>query len=66
MHNVPWVKAWNEKYSKRGLVVIGIHTPETAAERSKNPVVTNRTSENISLHVNAKVSCLHLSSFIAS
>jgi peroxiredoxin len=29
---LPWVKAWHQKYSKRGLVVVGIHTPETEAE----------------------------------
>jgi alkyl hydroperoxide reductase subunit AhpC len=30
---VPWVKAWHEKYSRRGLVIIGVHTPETSGER---------------------------------
>ena len=25
---MPWVKAWNEKYGKRGLVIVGIHTPK--------------------------------------
>jgi hypothetical protein len=39
---VPWVKAWHEKYSKRGLVVVGVHTPETAAERKL---------ENVKRHV---------------
>jgi hypothetical protein len=39
---VPWVKAWHEKYSKRGLVVVGIHTPETAAEHKL---------ENVKQHV---------------
>jgi len=29
----PHVKEWNRKYADRGLVVIGVHTPETAYER---------------------------------
>lgn len=28
LHTLPYVKAWAEKYSKQGLVVVGIHTPE--------------------------------------
>lgn len=29
----PHVKEWHRKYSGRGLVVIGVHSPETLAER---------------------------------
>jgi thiol-disulfide isomerase/thioredoxin len=29
----PHVKEWHKKYSARGLVVIGVHSPETPAER---------------------------------
>jgi thiol-disulfide isomerase/thioredoxin len=29
----PYVKQWHKKFVDRGLVVIGIHTPETAYER---------------------------------
>ena len=29
----PHVKEWHRKYSDRGLVVIGVHSPETLAER---------------------------------
>jgi thiol-disulfide isomerase/thioredoxin len=29
----PHVKEWHKKYSERGLVVIGVHSPETPAER---------------------------------
>lgn len=28
LHTLPYVKAWAEKYSKQGLVVVGVHTPE--------------------------------------
>jgi len=30
---IPYVKAWDEKYRKDGLVVIGVHAPEFAFER---------------------------------
>jgi thiol-disulfide isomerase/thioredoxin len=31
---IPYVRAWAEKYKDRGLVVIGVHTPEFAFERN--------------------------------
>lgn len=31
--NFPWYKAWHEDYADRGLVVLGVHTPETSRER---------------------------------
>jgi peroxiredoxin len=30
---LPWVRAWHEQFGPKGLVVIGVHTPETAEER---------------------------------
>jgi thiol-disulfide isomerase/thioredoxin len=30
----PQVKAWHSKYAEQGLVVIGVHTPESSYERS--------------------------------
>ncbi|QJP95072.1 cytochrome c biogenesis protein DipZ [Pseudomonas fluorescens] len=32
-HTLPYVKEWEKKYGKDGLVVIGVHTPEYAYER---------------------------------
>src|SRR5579864_5479352 len=32
---LPYVKAWAEKYKDQGLVVIGVHTPEFAFEKEK-------------------------------
>ena len=32
MRQLPYVRAWAEKYSDRGLVVIGVHTPEFSFE----------------------------------
>lgn len=33
VHNQPHYKSWHEKYSRRGLTLIGVHTPETERER---------------------------------
>jgi thiol-disulfide isomerase/thioredoxin len=32
LHVLPYVKAWHQKYKEQGLVVVGVHTPEFAAE----------------------------------
>lgn len=32
-HTLPYVKDWQQKYAKDGLVVIGVHTPEYGYER---------------------------------
>ncbi|MGO4326409.1 thioredoxin family protein [Cupriavidus sp. 2TAF22] len=34
IHTLPYVKQWHEKYRDQGLVVVGVHTPEFASERS--------------------------------
>lgn len=33
IHTLPYVKAWDEKYRDKGLVIIGVHTPEFAFEK---------------------------------
>jgi len=33
IRTLPYVRAWYEKYTRDGLVVIGVHTPELAVER---------------------------------
>lgn len=33
LRSIPYVKAWDERYRKDGLVVIGLHAPEFAFER---------------------------------
>jgi len=35
---MPYVKAWHERYKDRGLVVIGVHTPEFAFEKVEGNV----------------------------
>jgi len=33
LRSIPYVKAWDERYRKDGLIVIGVHAPEFAFER---------------------------------
>jgi thiol-disulfide isomerase/thioredoxin len=35
---IPYVRAWAEKYQDKGLVVVGVHTPEFAFERDPGNV----------------------------
>jgi thiol-disulfide isomerase/thioredoxin len=36
--SLPYVRAWSEKYKDRGLVVVGVHTPEFAFEKDVDNV----------------------------
>ena len=36
--NRPWYRGWHEKYSDKGLTVLGIHTPETDDEKKLDTV----------------------------
>ena len=38
LRSIPYVKAWDERYRKNGLVVIGVHAPEFAFERQPSNV----------------------------
>ncbi|MEZ2297225.1 thioredoxin family protein [Variovorax sp. RCC_210] len=38
LNHLPYVKDWNEKYKDQGLVVVGVHTPEFAYEKSTRNV----------------------------
>ncbi len=38
LRSIPYVKAWDERYRKNGLVVIGVHAPEFAFEREPTNV----------------------------
>jgi peroxiredoxin len=45
--NLPHYKAWHQDYADQGLVIIGIQTPETSAERSLDRVQAAATKEGI-------------------
>ncbi len=38
LRTLPYVKAWAQKYADRGLVVVGVHTPEFAFEKDTGNV----------------------------
>jgi cytochrome c biogenesis protein CcdA/thiol-disulfide isomerase/thioredoxin len=38
LRTLPYVKAWNEKYKDQGLIIIGVHAPEFAFEKSLDNV----------------------------
>jgi thiol-disulfide isomerase/thioredoxin len=38
LRTLPYVRAWNEKYRDRGLVVVGVHTPEFGFEHELDNV----------------------------
>ena len=37
-HNYPTLKAWQKAFAKKGVTIIGVHTPETSAERNNQNV----------------------------
>ena len=38
LRTLPYVRAWAEKYTDRGLVVVAVHTPELSEERAPSAV----------------------------
>ena len=38
IRTLPYVKSWHEKYKDKGLIVVGVHTPEYPFERSTSNV----------------------------
>ena len=47
LRSIPYVKAWDERYRKDGLVVIGVHAPEFAFERE--PANVARAVEDLGI-----------------
>jgi cytochrome c biogenesis protein CcdA/thiol-disulfide isomerase/thioredoxin len=45
---IPYVRAWDERYRKDGLVVIGVHTPEFAFER--DPANVRKAIADLGIH----------------
>lgn len=38
IRTIPYLNAWNEKYADKGLVIVGVHTPEFEFEKDYNNV----------------------------
>src|SRR3954468_23910966 len=51
LRTLPYVRAWAEKYRDQGLVVIGVHAPEFAFEKTLNNVRSAVTGMRISYPV---------------
>lgn len=32
MRNYPWYKGWHDQFAKKGVTLLGVHTPETEGE----------------------------------
>lgn len=45
IHNYPWYKEWYERFQDKNVVLIGIHTPETASERESETVRRKAAAE---------------------
>lgn len=48
IRTLPYVRAWEEKYRNKGLVVITVHTPEFTFERDLERVRTQLARQNVS------------------
>ncbi len=47
LRSIPYLKAWDERYRKNGLVIIGVHAPEFAFERDAGNV--SRAVQNLGI-----------------
>jgi hypothetical protein len=47
LRSLPYVRAWSRTYGDRGLVVIGVHTPEFAFERDVENITRALASMNV-------------------
>ncbi|WP_354701453.1 Protein DipZ [Paraconexibacter sp. AEG42_29] len=41
IRTLPYLKAWQEKYAKKGLVIVGVHAPEFAFEKKTSNVAAS-------------------------
>ena len=48
LRTLPYLRAWHEKYAEAGLVIIGVHSPEFAFERSETNVRKATSSLGVS------------------
>lgn len=51
VHNLPHYNAWHRKFASRGLIVIGMHTPETSAERDHSALEAKTREHQIAYPV---------------
>jgi thiol-disulfide isomerase/thioredoxin len=51
VHNLPHYQAWYEKFPRKELTIVGIHTPETSAERDVDNLKANVKQRGIAYPV---------------
>lgn len=51
IHNYPWYHQWHDALKDKGVVLIGIHSPETASERDSANVRKKAEAENFKFPV---------------
>jgi peroxiredoxin len=51
IHNYPWYREWNQRFQNQDFVMIGIHTPETEAERDVAGVRRKATAEKLTFPI---------------
>ncbi len=51
LRTLPFIKEWHNRYSDKGLVIIGVHTPEFTFEKEEENVGRFLTNENVTYPV---------------
>lgn len=51
IHNYPWYHEWSKRFKGKDVVIVGIHTPETSAERNSESVVRKANEEKFDFPV---------------
>jgi peroxiredoxin len=51
IHNYPWYREWNQAFQNKDFVLIGIHTPETEAERDVAGVRQKAAAEKLTFPI---------------
>lgn len=47
IHNQPHYKLWHEKFTKKGITMIGVHTPESDGEKDAKAVIKNAEEKGL-------------------
>ena len=51
IHNYPWYREWADRFQGKEVTIIGIHTPETSAERETESVRRKATDEKFTFPI---------------
>ena len=51
IHNYPWYQQWHDTFKDKGVVLVGIHSPETASEKDSANVRTKAAAEKFAFPV---------------